>query len=424
MRRRAQWSWIAIDIGNSAFATTILAALFPATLPHLVPKEGVQGPFGVVFDALSLWSYSVALSVGLTLLLAPIMGRWADRTRHRKSFFLGFSTLGIVGTWNLAWSDTWAPALCFFILANIGFVISNIFCNALLSSVADKSEWHHLSLKGYAWGYLGGGLLLGLQLLALKSPESFGLSSTQEILPYCFASVALWWAIYIIPAALFLPSCRSAAAASESEPALPAWKQWYSTLRDIVKTRHLALFMLSFALFNEGIQTVIAMSSIYGKEVLGLETQALIQTFLVIQLLGFPCSLAMNHLVRRLGAYQSLIAVLIVWMLIVSFGFFMTTAQDFLIMGVSVAVVLGVSQALPRSIFQSLLPEGREAEFFSFFSLSGKMTSVLGPLLFGLIRQITGDSRLSLLSLLAFFALGLVVLLQIPRRQGAVFSLR
>ncbi len=402
-----------VDVGNSAFATTILAALFPIYLPSLLPPQGVVLSFlgwSWTTSAISIWGYTVSLSLLLTFFMAPILGAWADERGLRKKLLGVFTILGAVATSSLAFFDTWQAALSLFVIANIGFSASNIFYNSLLPVVAEEKEWDSLSLKGFAWGYIGGGILLAINLGLIMKHEFLGLESRKSGLAISFFSVGVWWLCFTLPA---LFQIHERAARKRSDPFTGIHRQFHlfwKTLKDVVHSRTLLLFMISFALYNDGISTVISMASIFGKEVLRLPEETLIGTLLLIQFLGLPFTLLMTRVSKIFGAKQTLLYALALWVGIIAYGYSMQTSADFFWMGVFVAIVLGVSQALPRSIFASLIPAGRQAEYFSFFALSGKMTSIIGPTLFALVKDASGDARLSILTLGILFVLGMILL--------------
>lgn len=408
--RRDRLAWILIDVGNSAFATTILAALFPVYLPSLLPPEGVTlsflGPSWQT-SAISLWGYTVSASLLITLILSPFLGAWADESGHRKKIFAFSSALGITATASLAYFDTWQSALICFVFANIGFSASNVFYNALLPCVAPEKEWDSLSLKGFAWGYVGGGILLAINLATILKFEWFGLPNKKAGIACSFIAVSVWWAAFTIPALIWI---KEEVKAKIIDPLPGAQRQihiFYSTLKSVIRNPNLLLFMVSFACYNDGIQTVISMASIFGKEILALNEDTLIGTLLIIQFLGLPFTLLMTFASKYFGAKRTLMASLAFWLVIVGYAFFMNSAQDFWVLGLMVSVVLGVSQALPRSIFASLIPRGRQAEYFSFFALSGKMTSILGPTIFAVVKDFSGDARLSILALGFLFLVGI-----------------
>lgn len=410
----AKKSWVMVDVGNSAFATTILAAVFPIYFPNLLPKHGLAFHFfgwEWTSNPISIWAYSVSGSIFIALLISPIIGAWADEKGKRKKLLGIFTVIGSIASVGLGIFTTWQVVLPCFAIAYICFSSSNVFYNSLLPAVAEEKDWHKLSLAGYAWGYFGGGVLLAINLLMITKYEWFGLESKVLGTRLSFMSVGLWWIVFTVPALIHIEErAREVLPTDLAQKAMDRLKQLWTTAKDLPKYPSLFLFICAFAFFNDGIQTVISMSSIYGKEVVQLNEGTLIGTLLMIQFLGLPFTLLMNNMANKFGSKKTLMTSLLFWMVIVCFAFFMTQARDFWILGVMVAIVLGVSQALPRSLFAELIPEGRHAEFYAVYAFSGKLTSIMGPLVFGIIQDLSGSSRLAILSLGAFFIIGILLL--------------
>jgi len=423
-KKQIQSSWIFVDVGNSAFSTTVLAAVFPQYLPSLLPAEGITIDLGFLAwktSAISIWGYAVSLSIGLTLVLSLLIGQWADYKGHRKRMLGIFTAFGAIATILLGFTGDWFWALGFFVVANIGFSGSNVFYNALLAEVAPDSEWDDLSLKAYAWGYISGGLVLTLNLMMIMKHDWFGLSSAAAGTRASFVIVGLWWMLWTLPSLWRIT--ESANLQSKVRLGLSSLKSIWISLRSMIYYPMALIFLISFALYNDGISTTISMAAIIGKEALQLRSETVIGTLLLIQFLGWPLTGLMIGIAKWTGAKKLLSLSLIIWLGIIIYASIMETAFDFWILGAAVAVVLGVSQALSRSIFTRLIPEGRQSEYFSLYALSGKFCSILGPLVFGLVRDMTGNVRWSILSLAAFFALGLVLLQFVsidPTRPGSV----
>jgi len=409
-------AWIWVDVGNSAFATTILAAVFPQYLPSLLPEGGVQlslGPLSWQTAAISLWGYSVSFSIFVTLILSLLLGQWADHKGKRRFLFALFTLIGALATIGLGFTSDWKIALSLFILASTGFAASNVFYNSLLACVAPEKEWDSLSLKAYAWGYIAGGLVLAVNLLMIMKHEWFFLDSMAAGTRASFVMVGIWWLVWAFPAATKIletaPESIQNARVGRSI-VVRHLSQLFNLLKDIPKVPGLLFFILAFMFFNDGIQTTISMSAIFGKEVLALGEGSIIGAFLMIQIVAWPLTLGMIKLSEFFGPKRLLSFSLIIWMGISVYAFFMQTALDFWILGFAVASVLGVSQALSRSIYARLIPRGRQAEFFSLYAFSGKFSSIFGPLLFGIITDITGSARISILAIGVFFLIGLILL--------------
>jgi len=413
---------MAVDFGNSAFATTVGAALFPAYLPRLLPAEGVHFSLGSLqwtSTALSLWSYTVSLSIFITFMLSLLLGGWADEGGYRKKVMGAFTIVGALAVGVLGFCESWTSALPVFVVANIGYWGSYIFYSSLLSSAGEEKDWHKISLHGFAWGYIGGGLSLALSLLLITKHLAFGLSTDVQAIRWSFVFVGFWWLASTLPALFILKESKVAT----QTLALPRGfisrrllKLW-DTAKSIPKIPYLLVFMLSYAFFNDAVSTVNATATIFGKEVLHLSNGTLIGTLLMIQFLGFPFTLMMAPVASKFGAKRTLIGVMCFWLLIIGAAYSIDSAFEFWILGAMIAMVLGASGSLPRSIFAAMIPKDRQGEFFSFLALSGKAAAMLGPLIFGLVRDATGNPRLSILSLGILFLLGISLLLFV-RRPG------
>lgn len=397
-----------MDAGNSAFATCILVAVFPLYLNTLLQNVNLNLDLGFGIwrtSALSVWGYSVSLSVLISILLCLGLGTWADRQHQKKVLCLFFQSLGAIGCMALSLTTHWASLLVIFVLTNVGFVAGNVFYNSLLSSVAPPKDWDHVSLQGFAWGYISGGSLLSLCLLLIFFPQSVGFEAVSSATRAGFFLVGLWWLICLFPAFKWIQESRETRSAS-----LASWQSLRRTLSSLVADRRVLWFIVAYALFNDGIQTVITMSSVYAKDTLGLEQNSIILTFLVIQFVGWPATLAASSFSRRTGAKRALEISLLIWMGLLIFAFFMTSERDFLLLGLGVALVLGISQALPRSLFAAMIPKGQQSQYFSVYALSGKVASVIGPAFFSLVLDLTQSARFAILSLLSFFVLGFLIL--------------
>ncbi|MBW2056620.1 MAG: MFS transporter [Deltaproteobacteria bacterium] len=414
-RGRAVWSWCMYDWANSAFATTIMAAVLPAYY------SSVAGVGLGRTTASSYWGYTNTIAMFTVAVLAPILGAMADHGGARKKYLATFASLGILSTGLMVLIGTgdWLMASLLYIFGRIGFAGGNIFYDALLPHVADEDRIDQVSAYGYAFGYLGGGLLLLLNLLAIMKPALFGLPGAAWGSRLSFLSVALWWALFSIP--LFKnvgePPARRIEGESDS-PLRAGFQRLASTLREIRRFREAFKFLIAFWLYNDGIGTIIVMAVIFGAEV-NIGQSTLIGAILAVQFIGFPCSILYGLLARRLGAKNSILLGLVVYTGIAIGGYFLKTALHFWILAFLVGTVQGGTQALSRSLFGSMIPRFRTAEFFGFYDVSSKFAGILGPLIFGIVGQITGTSRLSVVSLIVFFIGGGLLLLKVRPEEGA-----
>lgn len=410
--RRAITAWTMYDWANSAFATTIMAAVLPVYYASVAAKN-LPGNGATV-----AWAYTTSIAMLLSAILGPILGAVADFRGSKKRFLTIFMILGVTGTALLYFISTgdWLLASIFFILGNIGFAGSLVFYDSLLPHVATPDEMDRVSSRGYAMGYLGGGILLAINLVMIMlAPEELtGLMSRLS-----FVSVAVWWLVFTIPLLLRVPEPPRRVMIGEEHinPFRASLQRLSHTFKEIRKFRDLFLFLIAFWFYNNGIGTIITMATIYGAEI-GIGRNTLIGTLLMVQFVAIPFAFLFGWLAGKIGTKRSIYFSLLVYTCIAIAGYFMSKEWHFWALGVAVATVQGGSQALSRSLFGRMLPKSKSAEFFGFFSVSEKVSGIAGPLLFGLVGQIVGHSRLSIVSLVIFFIIGAVILARVNEAHG------
>ncbi len=405
-------SWSMYDWANSAFATTIMAAVLP--IYYSTIAESSLAPN----QATAYWGYTNSIALLLVALLSPILGAVADFRGAKKRYLTYFALIGISATALMYFltSGDWLFASVLFIVGNIGFAGANVFYDSLLPHIAQKGDVDQVSTRGYALGYLGGGLLLTVNLaMIMLSPDHLTALMTRISL----ASVAVWWLVFTIPLWKNVPEPPRQIFKEEldSNPFSAGFKRLSGTFKEIRKYGELFKFLLAFWLYNDGIGTIIKMATIYGKEI-GIGQTDLIGALLMVQFVGIPFSFAFGWLAKRLGTKRSIYITLSVYTLISIGGYFMESAVHFWILGFAVALVQGGSQALSRSLYARMVPKAKSAEFFSFFSVSGKFAGIFGPLIFGLVSQIMGNSRLAIVSLVIFFISGGFLLTRVDEEKG------
>ncbi len=412
--KRAINAWCMYDWANSGFATTIMAAVLPTFYSE------VAGATLTPVQASSYWGYTNTVAMLLVAFAAPILGAIADHSGAKRRFLAGFAGLGILFTAMLVFVSTgdWLLASGFYILGRIGFSGSIIFYDSLLPHVARSDDIDQVSTKGYALGYLGGGLLLVLNLAWILQPGWFGLPNAEIASRLSFLSVAVWWAVFSIP--LFRRVDEPPVVRRDGEsrnPVRAGFQRLARTFSEIRHYRELFKFLIAFWFYNDGIGTIITMAVIFGKEI-GLESTDLIGAILAVQFVGIPFSFGFGWLARRLGAKRSILLALAVYALIAIGGYFIQTSLHFWILAFMVATVQGGAQALSRSLYGRLAPKAKTAELFGFYDVSSKFSGILGPAIFGIVGQLTGSSRLSIVSLVIFFVIGGVLLLFVDEEQG------
>lgn len=416
--------WALYDFANSAFATTVLAVIFNVYfVQRVVPPEG-WGFLGLRAPGAALWGYTVSLSMLVTFVLAPLLGAAADHVRSKKAFLKWFWLLGVSASAGLFFVTPGRVGLAagLFLLANIGFAGGNVFYNAFLPELCDRPAMGRVSGLGWAVGYLGGGLCLALNLLMLKSPGLFGLEAG-NFLPVraSLLSVGLWWFVFALPFFRWVPEERRADQGAAPTPwaALGlGWKRLRETFGRAREHRNLFKFLAAYVLYNEGIETIILMASVFGAQALGMSQDELVLCFLMIQGVAFAGALIFGRLADHLRHKKTIGLTLAVYMAVIGWAYVMTSSRDFWILGVVVGLVLGGSQAASRSLMGLLTPPDRSAEFFSFYGVVGKLTAVLGPFVFGLASQL-GGLRNGVLSLLVFFLAGGALLVFVEENPEA-----
>ena len=417
LKQRAIRAWTMYDWANSAFVTTVSAAILPNYFSLYIATEG----------SLTLWGYTVAIGSLIAALLSPILGAIADFRGAKKAFMGFFIVLGVVSTALLYFVDQpgeWVLASILYILGNLGFAGSLVFYDALLPHVAEPDEIDEVSSRGFAMGYIGGGLLLLINVaMILFGPKLLPhMEETEAIklmMRLSLTSVAIWWAVFSIPIFRHVPEpARKMEKGEEGMHVIKiGFTRFINALKNIRQFGDLFLFLLAFFVYSNGIGTIITMAVAYGTD-LGFSTNILLLTLLIVQFVGAPFAILFGKISKKMGTKRSIYLSLLVYTLIAILGFFMTEEWHFLLLGFGVATVQGGSQALSRSLMGLLMPKSKSAEFYGFFSVSEKFNTVIGPLLFSVINQLTGNSRMAIISLVIFFLLGIAILSRVDIERG------
>ncbi len=426
--RREQVGWYFYDWANSAFSSTVVTVFLGPYLESVATKaadaNGLVYPLGIPVASGSFFPYIVSLSVLLQVLFLPILGAIADYSQIKKPLLGAFAYIGAFATSGLYFleGDNYLLGGGLFLVANLAFGASMVFYNAYLTDIASPDRRDAVSSQGWALGYLGGGLLLVLNLVLFLNAKSFGLSDGMAV-RICLASAGVWWAIFtIIP--MLTPRVRAPAKAlPEGERFLTVGfhqlRHTFSQMRHYPQT---LTFLAAYLLYNDGIQAVIALASVFGAKELKIAQSYLILTILMVQFVAFVGALLFGWMAKRVGTKRSIMISLMIWVGAVIFGYFMpaNNVPLFFVLGATIAVVLGGSQALSRSVFSLMIPAGQESEYFSLYEVSERGTSWLAPLLFGLALQFTGSYRVAIVSLMIFFIAGLALLTRVNIRRAAL----
>lgn len=409
----AATAWCLYDWANSAFATVVLSAVLPVYFAATAPLGGI--PFmGRSIPATAFWSYTVAASMLLVAIIAPALGNLADRHGLKKPLLTSCAMIGALATMALALPGSPLQLAGLFLIANIGFAAGNIFYNAFLPDLASGTEADRLSSRAYAWGYLGGGLALALVFLLIEGHALFGLADKALATRVGFVITGTWWLLFSLPAFRWLQEGPPRAEAHRLQT--PA--DYLRLARELAGYPDLLRFLLAFLLYNDGIQTIIAIAAIFASVEMGLSTGTILGCYLMIQFLAMPATLLTARLAARWGTKRTVMTTLLVFAVITVYAATMRSAVEFWILGAAVALVLGGSQALSRSLYAGLVPPRRSAEFFSLFAISSKFASILGPLVFAILIELTGSNRLAILSLTSFFIIGMLLLAGVDFTRG------
>ncbi|NES13661.1 MULTISPECIES: MFS transporter [Micromonospora] len=435
--RRERTGWYFYDWANSAFQTTVITVFlgpFLTTVTELAAGcelgadscTGSVHPLGIRVAAGSYYPYLISLSVFLTVFVLPVIGAVADRSVHKKRLLAAAAFTGAGATIAFAFvtGERYLLGGALFLIANISFGAAVVVYNSFLPQLGGPDDRDAISSRGWAIGYLGGGLLLALNLVAVTMlSEEGNPQRTLDLARWSIVSAGVWWAAFTLLPLRWLREHPTAEALHGGGNVLTdGFRQLGRTLRE-VKTYPLTLFfLLAFLVFNDGIQTVITLASQYGTEELRLEQSTLIVTILLVQFLAFGGALALGALARRIGAWKTVLLSLVLWtgVIIAAFRLPAEAPLPFMILGGCIGLVLGGSQALSRSLFSQLIPTGKEGEYYGFYEISDKGTSWLGPLAFGLVFQLTSSYRVGLVSLLIFFVVGFALLAAVPIRRAIV----
>ncbi len=408
------WAWY--DWANSAYFTTIVTAVFPSFFATYaaagIEPAQATARFGAITTA----------SVALIAVVSPILGAIADVSGIRKRLLAVFMLIGVssAAALVLVGQGDWRLASLLFVVGNLGVSGSTVFYDSLLPHVARPDETDRVSSAGYAIGYFGGGLLLLINLAWILSPATFGFADTVAATKASFVSVAVWWLVFSIPLMRTVPEPPIQLEAGEQRGAsvlIAAFGRLGRTFREIRKYRNAFTLFIAMLLYQDGIQTIIRMASVFGAE-MGIDINAQIAAFVMVQWLGIPFSFLFGGLGARIGTKRALFIALAVYTLTAIMGYFVRTVTHFFILAGLVATVQGGSQALSRALFARLIPARKASEFFGFYAVAERFATVLGPLVFTVSVALTGSSRIAILFIIVFFVAGAALLSMVDEDAG------
>ena len=408
-------SWALYDWANSAFATTVMAGFFPIFYKSYWASDLSN------LESTAMVGYANSLSGLIVVLLAPILGAYADIGTKRKKLLLLFASLGILCTASFYFipQGEWMLAAVLYAIAAVGFSGGNVFYDSLIVSVSDNENRNRVSALGYSLGYLGGGLLFLINVIMFLNPQLFGIESQSNAVLLSFFMVAVWWALFSVP---LLRNVKEEDSERENPRFIQALKQSfnevYQTLSEVRKYKNVAIFLLAYWFYMDGIDTIVRMATAYGTDI-GLDAASMITALILTQFVGFPSTLIFGYFADRLGFKKILTIGILIYILISIFASRITTAAEFYAMAIVVGLVMGGVQAVSRAYFSSIIPKDKEAQFFGFYNLVGKSAVVAGPALLAWISMIFNTPRAGILGLLVLFIPGLILLWMIPKETNS-----
>ncbi|MFJ3657488.1 MFS transporter [Streptomyces nigra] len=425
-RRREQRGWYFYDWACSVYSTSVLTVFLGPYLTSVAEAaadaDGFVHPLGIPVRAGSFFAYSVSLSVVVAVLVMPLVGAAADRTGRKKPLLAAAAYTGAAATTAmfLLDGDRYLLGGLLLVVANAAQSVAMMLYNSYLPQIAPPEERDAVSSRGWAFGYAAGSLMLVVNLALYLGHETFGVSEGMAV-RICLASAGLWWGLFaLVPLLRLRDRGPSTERTGGQRGTTTGFRQLAATLRDMRRHPLTLAFLLAYLVYNDGIQTVITQASVYGSKELGLSQSTLIGAVLLVQVLAVAGALTMGRLARVYGAKRTILGSLVAWTLTLAAGYFLPAGAPvwFFVLAAGIGLVLGGSQALSRSLFSHLVPPGKEAEYFSAYEISDRGMSWLGPLLFGLTYQLTGSYRDAIISLVAFFVIGFILLARVPVRRA------
>lgn len=411
--KRTIYSWALYDWANSAYATTVIAGFFPIFFKSYYSSD-VEATLSTAH-----LGFANSISSFIIVLIAPLLGAMADSSSLKKRFLFLFAYLGILmsAALSLVSQGDWQLAAFIYILGNIGFMGADTFYDALLPSISSGKNVDYISGLGFAFGYLGGGILFGFNLFMLEKFSLFGLESEAEAIKLSFISVAIWWAIFSLPLFLFVKEkkIKEKVTSSLIKDGYLRLKNTFSKIKEL---KGVLLFLAAYWLYIDGVDTIIRMAVDYGMA-LGFDSKNLIFSLLIVQFIGFPATLLFAKLAELWDTKKTIFLAIGIYLFITLWAALMHEVYEFYILAIMIALVQGGIQALSRSYYSKMIPKEHAAEFFGFYNFLGKFAAILGPLLVALVALFTQNSRASIASVAILFILGAILLYFVDEKKTA-----
>ncbi len=435
LNKKAVFGWTMYDWANSVYALAITTAIFPtyysaiAKSPEIMVRMdenmSMVSFLGLEIPSVSLYSYALSFSYFLIVFLSPILGAMADYSGSKKKFMLGFCSIGSLSCSLLYFFDAqhFSMGIILFIIAALGYAGGNIFNDAFLPEVAEPKDYARVSARGFMMGYIGSVIQLVICLVLIMKFELFGFSNSIEATRLSFVLVGIWWFGFAQITFANLKDQKPEHRVDNKHIVKESFIELGKVLKIIKADKNMKGFLISFLFYNMGIQTVLYMASLFGTEEIHLKTPQLIMTVLIIQLVAIVGSQVFARLSEKLGNIKTLLGGIVLWIVICIVAYNIKTATEFYMVAGSVGFIMGGMQALSRATYSLLIPQTDDnASFFSFYSITDKVSIIFGLLSYGWINQITHNMRTSILFLVSYFIIGAVLLLILQKRTGNISS--
>ena len=419
--KKSIYSWALYDWANSAFATTVMAGFFPIFF-----AQYWSDPENLSISTFYLGLGNSVASI-IVVLLAPILGAIADRGTYKKRFLVFFAFLGVLMTAGLALvsQGMWQIALLTYVIATVGFSSANTFYDSLLPAVSNKDNVDYVSGVGYAFGYIGGGILIVINFLMITYPSFFGFADSVEGIKWSFVSVALWWAIFSIPILLFVKEPKYHKTETTLQTIKSGFKQLKDTFNEIRHLKVVFTFLIAYWLYIDGVDTTVRMAADFGIT-LGFDSTTIMGALVLVQFIAFFATLLYVKFADKIGTKNAIYFAIAAYMVIIFSGYFVTEGWHFYIIAGMIGCFQGGIQTLSRSLYARIIPENKSAQYFGFFNMWGKFAAVIGPLLMGSVTLILNNTiddhvlsaRIGLQSIMILFILGALVLSRVDISEG------
>jgi UMF1 family MFS transporter len=399
-------SWIAYDAGNSAFATTVVAAFFPIFYLQYWASSMTE------LEASVYYSWALVISNVSILLSGPVIGAITDLNQSTKKSLTVLTLISVffVGLLYFLQAGSWMLALTFFVIANYCFCVAQIPYDKILTKISTPNNFSIISNQGYAWGYFGGGLLFIVNAFMSINPSAFGLASQAEAIRVSFLMVSVWWLIFLMPLLFNFKETKEVNKSKNS--IIQSIKNIVSTFKSVYKYKNAFIFLIAFFLFIDGAHTVIYMASTFALN-LGLETNAIIQALILVQIVAFPATLIWGYVAGRFGDKLVLYITIISYVFIIIYSTTLSSALEFYLLAAWVGCVQGGIQGSSRGLFGKLLPKDKAGEFYGLYNVMGRAGAILGPAMVGGLLTIYGNVRIALLPIAILFILGGLLLTRV-----------